>query len=92
VTNTKMLNWYFSTESFIVWSRKQRVTSPGKASINARASVRYPIWTVKQAALFARDNSFHIKLENRRRDAISLNRSICLTQSQLLKNLQICQS
>jgi len=26
-------------KSFIAWSRKQRVTSPDKASINARASV-----------------------------------------------------
>jgi len=44
-----------------------------QASINACASVRYPILIVKQAALFARDKSFHIKFENRRRDVISLN-------------------
>jgi len=44
-----------------------------QASINARASVRYPIQTVKQAALLARDESLQIKFENRRRDVISLN-------------------
>jgi len=37
------------------------------------ASVRYPIWTVKQASLLARDENCHIKFENRRRDVISLN-------------------
>jgi len=44
-----------------------------QASINASASVRYPIQTVKQAALLARDESFLIKFENRRRDIVSLN-------------------
>jgi len=34
-----------------------------QASINAHASVRYPIQPVKQAALLARDESLHIKFE-----------------------------
>jgi len=53
----KSYHWFWTRfKSFIAWSRKQRVTSPDKASINARASE-----TVTQAALFARDESFHIK-------------------------------
>jgi len=44
-----------------------------QASINARVSGRYPIETVKQAALLTRDERIHIKFENRRQDVISLN-------------------
>jgi len=47
-----------------------------QASINARASVWYPIYTVKQAALLTRDESLRIIFENRRLNVISLNQPL----------------
>jgi len=60
-------------KSFYIVNPKATCHIKRQACINARASVRHPIQTVKQAALFVRDKSFLIKFENRRRDVISLN-------------------
>jgi len=59
--------------------RKLYIVNPKAAyhitqQVNICASVRYPIWTVKQATLLTRwDDSLHIIFENRRRNVISLN-------------------
>jgi len=44
-----------------------------QANIKARASVQYPILTVKQIALLERRESLHIKFENRRLIVVRLN-------------------
>jgi len=66
---------FFEAKCFYIMKPKATCHITRQASINARASVRYPILTVKQTALLARDKSFHIKFENRRRDVISLNQA-----------------
>jgi len=53
----------YQAKNFYIVKPKATCHITRQASINARASVWYPIKTVKQAALSARDKSFHVKFD-----------------------------